>query len=230
MPLGPVSIAFSSSQANSTFECSLDGGAYRACRSADPLSVTPGPHTFSVRAIGPNGLTDGTPAAASWASVAPRLDLCGDVTQSRTLSPDYASVFVLTCDVTVAPGATLTLGAGALLKGDGGAHLYVHGTLDAQGTAASPIDVTSSRDDTVGGDTNGDGSATGPLRGDWGGISAYPAGGNTTPHLSARSRPSATRHWPSPRARPPPRSPNSHVSRTPPATGSAWTPRSACRR
>ncbi|GMV36949.1 MAG: hypothetical protein AMXMBFR61_14570 [Fimbriimonadales bacterium] len=70
-------------------------------------------------------------------------------------------------------GATLTLGAGTIVKmisTTTGAFINVKGSLVAQGTPQEPVYLTSYRDDSLGGDTNGDGAGTAPAPGDWGAI------------------------------------------------------------
>ena len=82
---------------------------------------------------------------------------------------------MLQSHVVVVPGVTLTIEPGTVIKGSLAGWLQVSGTLHAQGTVVAPITFTSLKDDSVGGDTNNDGSATTPQPGDWAGL--YFAGG-----------------------------------------------------
>ena len=65
-------LAFTSTIAGSTFECRLDGAAYAACGSPfrSPTLRT-GRHTFEVRAISPDGVTDPVPAGRLFTIAAP---------------------------------------------------------------------------------------------------------------------------------------------------------------
>lgn len=56
-----VKFGFSSDVAGATFQCKLDKGPYKACKSPKTYKVKPGKHKFSVRAVAPGG-TDATPA------------------------------------------------------------------------------------------------------------------------------------------------------------------------
>jgi glucose/arabinose dehydrogenase len=57
--------AFSADQSGSSFKCKLDSGSFKACRSPQSYKhLRPGPHTFTVVAVGPGG--QGAPARFSW--------------------------------------------------------------------------------------------------------------------------------------------------------------------
>ena len=105
-----------------------------------------------------------------------------------TTWPASAGPYLLNSGVSVDAGVTLTIEPGAVIKGNGGTNgLYVFGTLRAQGTAGAPIIFTSYQDDSVGGDTNGDGNATTPGPSGWAGLQFLASSsGNVLDHVVVR--------------------------------------------
>lgn len=93
--------------------------------------------------------------------------LTGTITAPKTLS--RGSTYRVSGTLTVASGGSLTIPAGTVLKMESEASIVVDSgaTLNAIGTRASPIVITSIKDDSFSGDTNGDGDKTLPQPGDW---------------------------------------------------------------
>ncbi|HOA60036.1 MAG: right-handed parallel beta-helix repeat-containing protein [Verrucomicrobia bacterium] len=91
----------------------------------------------------------------------------GPLAGSETWTAD--SLREITTTIVVPAGATLTLEAGAIVKFHHGIGLDVQsgGKLIARGTVSQPVVFTSISDDAYGGDTNEDGTHTGPAAGDW---------------------------------------------------------------
>ena len=129
-----------------------------------------GPH--AVLSGGGSGLfEDPIPAALQEVAIAVTrvVPHCGRINSDETWGVTAGEVNVVSCDVSVPTGVTLTIDPGAVVKFDLGTRLQVNGggILAAGGTSGQRITFTSIRDDTVGGDTNGDGGLTFPAPGDW---------------------------------------------------------------
>ncbi|MBN2489945.1 MAG: right-handed parallel beta-helix repeat-containing protein, partial [Planctomycetes bacterium] len=111
----------------------------------------------------------------SLAPIAPaQIHLSGNVFDGAGGPLVTGKVYVATGALGVPATKTLTVQDGAILKFQPGTYLDVSGTLLVTGTAQSQAYFTAYRDDSVGGDTNGDGPSVG-APGDWYGIRFYPA-------------------------------------------------------
>ena len=97
------------------------------------------------------------------------MGLSGTIASNLTLSADDGLPYVVdTNDLTVNTGATLTLPQDLVMKfRNSSTYLVVNGSLVGQGAAQHVVSLTSYRDDSVSGDTNGDGPST-AAAGDWG--------------------------------------------------------------
>lgn len=89
-----------------------------------------------------------------------------DTTWTLTNSP-----YVIASDLNIPIGITLTIEPGSIIKMGSGAAINVSGTLMmGSPTETANVVMTSIKDDSVGGDTNGDGTLTTPQSGDYLGI------------------------------------------------------------
>jgi Right handed beta helix region len=141
------------------------GAAVRAC-----VLVVSGASCFRpVRVRRVTGLSVGLVAflVLAFAQSAHATNVSGTISSNTTWTA-AGSPYVMTGNVTVNSGVTLTIEPGVVVKLNAQLRsLTVNGTLSAVGTSAAPIVFTSVQDDTVGGDSNGDGSTTEPAPGQW---------------------------------------------------------------
>jgi hypothetical protein len=148
---GSASFAFSSSEAGSTFECSLDGSLYSPCSSPQSYAgLAEGQHTFSVRATDAAGNADPTPATRSWTvdTVAPGAPVIVAPADNSTAPASFAlsgtaeaGSTVEVFDGTLSVGTTRADASGAWSKAlsnvSGGTHTYTAKATDDAGNASS---------------------------------------------------------------------------------------------
>jgi parallel beta-helix repeat protein len=93
----------------------------------------------------------------------------GDITGNTVWTADNNPYYV-TGSITVKAGATLTIQPGTVVKFAQNRAISVLGALNVNGASGNRVYFTDYRDDTVGGDSNGDSNATTPAAGSWYGI------------------------------------------------------------
>jgi hypothetical protein len=122
-----------------------------------------------------------------WTTAEPSFDLYTPVSGTISSDQTWRGTYLVTGNVTVASGVTLTLEPGTVVKFQSNfRRMEVNGTLDALGTASKPIYFTAYADDEAGGDTNNNGTSTSPTAGSWREVQVNSGGVGNFSHVVAR--------------------------------------------
>ncbi len=138
---------FTSSELGSTFEYSLDGGAFVAAGAGSQVlaGLTLGAHTFAVRAIDPAGNVDASPATHAWTILLNPVDTAGPWMNNLDLPWAVTNWTISAANLLVGwavdgtpasvPGGAARTGPASLNYNNGGT--YDNGAANS-GTATSP--------------------------------------------------------------------------------------------
>ncbi|PIJ61264.1 right-handed parallel beta-helix repeat-containing protein [Mesotoga sp. H07.pep.5.3] len=110
----------------------------------------------------------------------------GAITGTVSWGSDGDYSMVITGDVSISAGASLSILPGTVIKFRQNNRILVYGSLQALGEADLPIYFTDLRDDLVGGDANRDGGETTPAPGWWRSIGIMTDGTATFEHCVIR--------------------------------------------
>jgi hypothetical protein len=179
---GPAPVALS-------YEWSV-GGVAKAITATYKIAATDAGKTIQVKVTGTKTgyatLAKTSAATAAVPAVGAPVHVTSNIVTDTTWSLDTATVYVIDESVYVAKGTTLTIPAGLVVKFNSGGQLTVDGAVEIDGTADKPTVFTTVADDSIGGDTNGDGDDTAPVDYLWSGIDVKTGAAFTATHLDAR--------------------------------------------
>ncbi len=105
-------------------------------------------------------------------------NIANSVRISGSLSHDWiwpdieGMAFLVTSNIAINSGYEMVIPEGRVIKMGSNRNIVASGILTIKGTEWQPVVITSYKDDTIGGDTGGDGASTGSW-GDWGYIQIY---------------------------------------------------------
>jgi hypothetical protein len=142
--------------------------------------------TYYYCAIASNGYGKGYGTVQSFTTSPLVTTISSNITTNQTWTT-ASGTYLISGARAINTGITLTIDPGVIVKFEStGASLTVNGTLTANGTLGNLIYLTSYKDDTVGGDGNGDAGASSPATGDWGNIKINSGGTATLNYTTTR--------------------------------------------
>ena len=126
--------------------------------------------------VAPPGAVNPPPVVQTVTTPGPTIVDGQSITTDTVWGPQ-GSPYIIRKTLKIDEQASLTLLPGTVIKLDGqadhAARINVDGQFLSLGTPANRVVITSYKDDTVMGDTNGDAAASAPARGDWSGVTLF---------------------------------------------------------